>query len=72
MDHATPVAKVSAFCRSVLSRIIPDEFWGVREEQAHNKKVFLNNVDHFVKLRRFESMSLHDVMHGMKVIRLSS
>ena len=67
IDHATPVAKVSVFCRSVLSRIIPDGFWGIEEDQAHNKQLFLNNVDRFVKLRRFESMSLHDVMHSMKI-----
>ena len=70
MDHANPVAKVSAFCRSVLSRIIPDDFWGVGEVQACNKQVFLSNVDRFVQLRRFESMSLDDVMHGMKVMLL--
>ena len=67
IDHATPVAKVSAFCRSVLSRIIPDVFWGVGEDQAHNKQLFMANVDHFVKLRRFESITLHDVMHGIKI-----
>lgn len=66
IDHATPVEKVSAFCRSVLSRIIQDEFWGIGEDQAHNKQIFLANVDCFVKLRRFESVSLNDVMHGMK------
>ena len=67
IDHATPVEKVSAFCRSVLSRMIPDEFWGVGEDQAHNKQLLLKNVGCFIKLRRFESMSLHDVMHGMKI-----
>lgn len=70
IDHATPAAKISAFCRSVLSRIIPDEFWGVGEDQAHNKQIFLDNVDRFVKLRRFESMSLHDVMHCMKIFSI--
>ncbi|KFY15261.1 hypothetical protein V491_05723 [Pseudogymnoascus sp. VKM F-3775] len=67
MDLASPSADVSAFCRAVLSRVIPDEFWGVGEDQTHNKQVLLKNVDRFVDLRRFETLSLHDVVQGMKV-----
>lgn len=65
--HATPVAHVSAFCRSVLSRVVPDEFWGYAEDQVQNKTMFLHNIDRFIRLRRYESLSLHDVAQGMKV-----
>jgi telomerase reverse transcriptase len=67
MDLASPSANVSAFCRAVLSRVIPNEFWGIGEDQTHNKQVLMKNVDRFVNLRRFETLSLHDVTQEMKV-----
>ncbi|OLN82062.1 Telomerase reverse transcriptase 1 [Colletotrichum chlorophyti] len=66
-DLATPVAHVSTFCQTVLAKIIPSEFWGGCESQIHNRRKFLGKVDHFIKLRRFESMSLHEVADGLKV-----
>lgn len=67
MDYATPTTDVSAFCRSVLSALIPDNFWGDGDTQTHNKGLFLKAVDRFIVLRRFETVSLHDVVQGMKV-----
>lgn len=67
MDLATPSANVSAFCRAVLGKVIPDEFFGTGEDQTHNKQVLMKHVDRFIELRRFETLSLHDVMQGMKV-----
>jgi telomerase reverse transcriptase len=58
---------VSAFCRAVLSRLIPSDFWGTRDTKTHNEKVFLQSVDRFIELRRFESLSLHRVSQGLKV-----
>ncbi|KAG8165152.1 hypothetical protein KVR01_005427 [Diaporthe batatas] len=69
-DLATPISQVSAFCQAVLSKIIPHEFWGHGDVQAHNRGMFLKNVDRFVKLRRFETMSLHEVMQGVKVTQI--
>jgi telomerase reverse transcriptase len=66
-DHATPSATVSAFCRAVLCRLIPHEFWGAGEAQVRNKAVFHRNVDRFIGLRRFETLSLHEVSQGIKV-----
>ncbi|TQS39003.1 hypothetical protein Golomagni_00480 [Golovinomyces magnicellulatus] len=51
MDYATPSALVSAFCRAVLLRLIPHEFWGHGDSQVHNCRIFHRNVDQFV-LRR--------------------
>lgn len=67
VDLATPVAHVSAFCQAVLSNIIPNGFWGSDSVQTENKALFLKKVDRIVHLRRFEQVSLHDVMQGMKV-----
>lgn len=66
-ELATPVSKVSAFCQAILTKIIPHEFWGKEAVQTHNLTTFMKNVDRFVKLRRFETMSLHELMRGLKV-----
>src|SRR3954463_15073270 len=46
VELATPLSSVSAFCQAVLSKIIPDEFWGRRGNEAleHNKNCFLRNI----------------------------
>ncbi|KAI4287710.1 MAG: hypothetical protein L6R35_003030 [Caloplaca aegaea] len=67
VDHSTPVSNVSAFCRAVLARLIPDAFWGCGGAGDHNKEVTMSNVDRFVRLRRFESMTLHVVFQGLKI-----
>ncbi|PBP24578.1 Telomerase reverse transcriptase [Diplocarpon rosae] len=67
MNHATPTAMVSAFCRAVLWHLIPFEFWGAGATQAHNQRTFNNNVNRFIDLRRFESLSLHEVTQGLKI-----
>jgi hypothetical protein len=68
-ELAVPVSKVSAFCQAVLAKIIPHEFWGCGDVQVHNLGTFLSKVDSFVKLRRYETLSLHEVMQGLKVSR---
>ena len=67
MDFATPVVSVSAFCQAVLSKLVPHEFWGTGNAQLHNRQLFMQAVDRFIRLRRFESMTLHDACQGMKV-----
>jgi telomerase reverse transcriptase len=68
MDYATSTAKASAFSRAVLHELIPHGFWGTEEVQCHNQAVFYRNVDRFIGLRRFETLSLHEVSQGMKVM----
>lgn len=66
-DLATPDHQVSAFCRAIMNTVIPNSLWGEGETQTHNKHAFLCHVDQFVRLRRFESLTLHAVMQYMKV-----
>ena len=66
LDHSTSASMVSAFCRAVLSRLLPSEFWGTGRTKIDNERVFLQNVDRFIGLRRFESLSLHEVSQGLK------
>ncbi|KAJ9485945.1 hypothetical protein VN97_g7403 [Penicillium thymicola] len=66
-DYATPASSVSAFCRAVIQRLIPRQFWGVGPDGISNLKLVLRHVDRFIKLRRFESLSLHEVCKGIKI-----
>lgn len=67
VDHATPHSDVSAFCRAVLANLIPNEFWGQHLDGTHNKEVVMHNVDRFIRLRRFESLTLHAVAENLKI-----
>ena len=64
---ATRAANVSAFCRAIFRRLITNAMMGHGEVGAVNRMKLLNNIDIFVHLRRAESMTLHQVMQGMKV-----
>ncbi len=64
---ATPHSDVSAFCQAVLSNLIPNRFWGEDIQGEDNKNIVMRNIDRFVRLRRFESLSLHAVFQGLKV-----
>lgn len=62
-DHASSVGEVSAFVHAVVGRVIPKHFFGGVE----NQKAIMKHVDRFLRLRRFEMLSLHDVIQGLKV-----
>ncbi|KAJ3526128.1 hypothetical protein NM208_g11338 [Fusarium decemcellulare] len=70
VDLAAPASQVSTFCQAVLSKIIPHKFWGGEEVQKHNESVVMQRVDHFIKLRRFETMSLHEISQDLKVTNI--
>jgi telomerase reverse transcriptase len=67
MDYATPSSSVSAFCRGVLRKVIPPQFYGAGQHQKSNQEIVFSHVDRFIRLRRFESLSLHEVCKGLKV-----
>ncbi|OZJ05810.1 hypothetical protein BZG36_00879 [Bifiguratus adelaidae] len=54
--------EVSCYIRSCLKRTVPDAFWG----STANREVIFKSVDLFVRLRRFESISLHTILQGFK------
>ncbi|OJD10445.1 hypothetical protein AJ78_08549 [Emergomyces pasteurianus Ep9510] len=66
-DYATPPAAVSAFSRAVLLKLIPNELYGYGEDGIKNRDIIMRHVDSFVRLRRFESLSLHEVSQGLKI-----
>lgn len=67
VELATPSSQVSSFCQAVLSKIIPGDFWGDDAVQKRNKFTIMRSVDRFIRLRRFETMSLHEIIQNMKV-----
>ncbi|KAB8238671.1 telomerase reverse transcriptase [Aspergillus alliaceus] len=66
-DYATPTSSVSAFCRAVLRSLIPLQFYGNRQHKITHQMVVFRHVDRFVRMRRFESLSVHEVCKGIKV-----
>ena len=64
-DFAASSGEASGFVRAVIGRVIPNEFFGNRG--SHNKDCAMRTVDRFVKLRRFESFTLHEALQGLKV-----
>lgn len=67
LNLATPAAQVSAYCRGVVAQTFPSRFWGEGLTGTHNKTRIMNEIDRFILMRRYESMTLHDVMHNMKI-----
>ena len=64
---ANPASHVSAFCRASLLNIIPHPFFGEGDEGTQNRNLIMKNVDRFIRLRRFETLTLHVVLQRIKV-----
>ncbi|KAK6362887.1 hypothetical protein TWF730_000340 [Orbilia blumenaviensis] len=65
--YSTSSHSVYTFIRAVISNIIPLEFWGTGKSVLRTREVFFGHLEKFVKLRRYETLSLHDVMQGFKL-----
>ncbi|KAJ3168414.1 hypothetical protein HDU87_001145 [Geranomyces variabilis] len=55
--------QVYAFARAVFSQVIPHEFWG----SDYNREIVLKAVDKFIRLRRYETTSLQNVIKHFKI-----
>ena len=69
--HATPSAQVSAFCRAAVFKVFPPESWGQGDIRRHNVKILSRMIDRFVRFRRHETMSLHDVLQDIKTASIT-
>ncbi|KTW32040.1 telomerase reverse transcriptase [Pneumocystis jirovecii RU7] len=63
----TPYSHVSCFLRAIMKKIIPRGFYG----SDSNFENILDSINTFVRMRRFESISLHSLMHSLKVKTVS-
>jgi len=64
---ATSHARVSAFCRTVFERVFPTEFWGSGSDGENNLRTITRNIDRFIRLRRGESLTLHNVLQDLQI-----
>lgn len=65
--YSTNPHQVFTFLRAILSNIIPMEFWGTENSAIHHRNKFFGHLEQFIKLRRYETLTLHEVMQGFKV-----
>lgn len=65
--YASSAAEVSAFCRAIISKVFPSELWGSGEVGIANRRLLRESIDRFVRLRRYESLRLHDVLQPMRI-----
>ncbi|KAM0721837.1 hypothetical protein Q7P37_002762 [Cladosporium fusiforme] len=63
--HAATLEQVSAFCRAVIRNVFPPDAFGSSAETHNNLDTVMRSIDRFIRLRRYETISLHDVMHGI-------
>ena len=67
LAHITPTTNVSAFCRAVVSKLLPRNAFGSGLEGRQNLDVILEHVNEFIQMRRFESMNLHRAIQGLQI-----
>jgi telomerase reverse transcriptase len=67
LTYATPTSHVSAFCRAVIRILLPGNALGMGADGEHNLAVLLGQVDRFVRMRRYESLSLHEVFQSLRI-----
>jgi telomerase reverse transcriptase len=60
---ACQTAHVSAFCRAVVAKVVPHGLWG----SDHNKHIIMHWIDQFIYLRKFETLTLHQVTQKLQV-----
>ena len=67
LPHSTRAECVSAFCRSILRHLLPATTFGTGLDGRHNLNMIMHHVDRFVHMRRFETMSLHEVIQHLQI-----
>jgi telomerase reverse transcriptase len=70
-DLATPASRVSAFCQSVMKKVVPNAIWGDGEAGEYNKRLILKHVDTFLRARKFESFTLQSFLEGLRIRSMS-
>ncbi|KAJ1330290.1 hypothetical protein BSLG_009426 [Batrachochytrium salamandrivorans] len=66
LDLSIEHQKVSLFIKSVLKHIIPKDLWG----DDSNRDVILAVVSQLVSLRRYETLSLQNIITGIKMSKM--
>lgn len=67
LRYSTPTAQVSAFCQSVIKHLLPADAFGTGEPGKKNARAIQYNIDRFICMRRFESLTLHEVVQHQQL-----
>jgi telomerase reverse transcriptase len=67
LAYATSTAHVSAFSCAILHKLLPGNALGIGEDGKHNLTMLLRQIDQFVRMRRHESLSLHEVSQKLRI-----
>ncbi|KAK6376466.1 Telomerase reverse transcriptase [Exophiala oligosperma] len=67
LPYSTHPSRVSAFCRTTITHLLPRDAFGIGADGRRNHQNIMMRVDEFVQMRRFESMTLHKVVQGLRV-----
>lgn len=70
-ELANSHTQVSAFCRAVITKVVPFELLGEAGPTEENWSILMRSVGRFISLRRFESTTLENVLRGIKVSKLT-
>jgi len=65
--YASTSVQVSSFCKAVFRRVFPADFFDSPGGDSHNMGLISASINRFVRLRRYETLSLHDLMHGLRI-----
>lgn len=67
LPYTVSMDRVSAFCRSIFIKLLPSNLFGTDDEGRENWRSILSHIDRFVYMRKFETLSLHEVCSGLKL-----
>ena len=58
-----PYNQIFDFCQAVVRYIFPREIWG----SEHNESIILRSVKLFIKLKKYETLTMHTIMQGIRI-----
>ncbi|GAA5851509.1 hypothetical protein JCM8547_001116 [Rhodosporidiobolus lusitaniae] len=63
-EYACSFCEVESFVRNVVEQVIPRAFWG----SVANYQLIQSQIASFIRLRRFESTSVHALLQGFSIL----
>lgn len=67
LPYAVPGDQVSSFCRAGLKSLLPRHVFGAGSDGKENYSQVMLQIDKFIHMRKFETISLHELRQGLKL-----
>jgi telomerase reverse transcriptase len=67
VQNATPETSVVAFAKAVLKKLVNKSHWGEGSDGDHNFEVINQAATHMILRRKFETLSLHEIVNQLKI-----